>query len=124
MPVPGNCCGVSVGRVGWLRLHQGRHALAECRLQVGGRATILPEEISESLIGQLLEVFHALLGKLIEGMTSVGIVAIATSARDQEYEFSPRVEPVERELGVQLLDERQNYSHSEAPCGAQLKSRG
>jgi hypothetical protein len=49
---------------------------------------------------------------------------ISQSARDQEYEFSPRVEPVERELGVQLLDERQNYAHSEAPCGAQLKSSG
>jgi hypothetical protein len=49
---------------------------------------------------------------------------ISQSARDQEYEFSPRVEPVERELGVQLLDEREDYAHSEAPCGAQLKSRG
>ena len=50
--------------------------------------------------------------------------AIATSARDREHEFSPRVEPVESELGVQLLDERLHDTHSEARCGAQLKSSG
>jgi hypothetical protein len=34
------------------------------------RSTMLPEEIGEGLVGQLLEVLHAVLGELIEGVPS------------------------------------------------------
>jgi hypothetical protein len=34
---------------------------------------MLPEEIGERFVGELLEVLHAVLGKLIERMPSLGV---------------------------------------------------
>jgi hypothetical protein len=49
-----------------------RHALPQSRLEAS-RAAVFLKEVGECFVGELLGVLHAVLGKLIECMPSLGI---------------------------------------------------